>query len=161
MAKLDKLYINSVSTRLLQISKNNFIEYKNKIFPNNLHRHFTAYYSASSYHCPSPITGSNIPKRDLILNFCSGYQRMNAPYLESSEQMDCLFPASLNKIRFHIFQNISKILIHWLRTFKYKITCELCDSILDKEKRGRNMVGKCFVFHKEVIDVFNKLLFPW
>ena len=33
--RLDGLYINSASTRILQMSKNNFIEYKNKIFPNN------------------------------------------------------------------------------------------------------------------------------
>ena len=34
LAKLDKLYINSVSTRILQGSKIDYIEYKNKIFPN-------------------------------------------------------------------------------------------------------------------------------
>ena len=35
--KLDKLYIYSASTRLLQRSKHDFIEYKNGIFPNNSH----------------------------------------------------------------------------------------------------------------------------
>ena len=33
--KLDKLYINSASTRLLQRSNNDFIQYKNEIFTNN------------------------------------------------------------------------------------------------------------------------------
>ena len=34
LSKLDKLYINSASTRLLEISKNGFLEYRKKIFPN-------------------------------------------------------------------------------------------------------------------------------
>ena len=38
-AKLDKLYINYASTRLLQRFKNGFIEYKNQIFPNKSHIH--------------------------------------------------------------------------------------------------------------------------
>ena len=38
-SKIDKLYINSASTRILQISKIDLIEYKNQIFPNNLHMH--------------------------------------------------------------------------------------------------------------------------
>ena len=42
LEKLDKLYINSASNRLLQISKNNFIEDKNKIFPNISHIHLIA-----------------------------------------------------------------------------------------------------------------------
>ena len=60
MAQLDKLYINSASTRLSQISKNYFIEYNNQIFSNNSHIHLRACDDASSYHRPSPITGSNI-----------------------------------------------------------------------------------------------------
>ena len=79
---------------------------------------------------------------------------MNAPYLESSEQLRHLFPTSLNKIKFHVFQNISKCSIHGLRPFKYKNMCELCDNILGKYKRGRIMEKKCFVLHEEVIDVF-------
>ena len=35
LAKHDKLYIDSASTRILQRSNNDFIEYNNKIFPNN------------------------------------------------------------------------------------------------------------------------------
>ena len=34
--------------------------------------------------------------------------------------------------------------------------CELCDNILDKYKRGRIMVNKCFVVHEKVIDVFHE-----
>ena len=34
LAKLDKLYINYASTRILQKCKNDFIEYKKQIFPN-------------------------------------------------------------------------------------------------------------------------------
>ena len=62
LAKLDKLYINSASSRLLQISKHYIIEYKNKIFPNNSHIHFRTCDAASSYNCPYPITGSKIRK---------------------------------------------------------------------------------------------------
>ena len=76
MAKPDQLYINYASTRLLQISKIN-----NQIFPNNSYIHLSACDSESSYHCPFPITGSKIPKWDCILNCCSDYPRMNAPYL--------------------------------------------------------------------------------
>ena len=54
---------------------------------------------------------------------------MNAPYLESSEQLDRLFPTSLHEIKFRIFQNIYKCSIHGLRLFKYKKMFELCDSI--------------------------------
>ena len=34
-SKVDKTYINYASTKLLQISKINLIEYKNQMFPNN------------------------------------------------------------------------------------------------------------------------------
>ena len=81
---------------------------------------------------------------------------MNAPYLESSEQLDRLFPASLHKIKVHIFQNIPKYLIHILITFKYRNTSELCGNIEDKYKIERIMVKKIFVIHKEVIDVFHE-----
>ena len=81
LAKLDKLYINSAPTRLLQRYKHDFIEYKNKIFPNNSHIHLRYCDSASSYHCPSQITGSDIPKRDCILNYCYNFPRMNATRL--------------------------------------------------------------------------------
>ena len=95
--KLDKLYINSASTKLLKRSKNYFIQYKNEIFSNNLCD------AASSYHCPYPITGSNIKKWDCILNCCSDCASINAPYIESSEQLDRFFSSSLHKIRCHIF----------------------------------------------------------
>ena len=70
---------------------------------------------------------------------------MNTPYLESSEQLDRLFPAFFHKIRFHMFQNISKFPIHGLRLFKYKNMFELCDNIKDFENRGEIMVKRCFV----------------
>ena len=86
---------------------------------------------------------------------------MNAPYLEPSEQLDNFFPASLHKIKFHIFKNVSKCLIHGLIPFKYKNTCELCYNMLDKEKKGILMVKLCFVIHEEVIYVFHeKITFP-
>ena len=81
---------------------------------------------------------------------------MNAPYLESSEQLDHFFPASLHKIKFCIFQNIYKFSIHILKPFKYNNTFELCDIIFDKDKRGRIMVKKCFALHEEVIYVFHE-----
>ena len=65
---------------------------------------------------------------------------MNAPYLESSEQLDCLLNFPLNKIKFHILKK-SKYLIQRLRPFKYKKKCELCDNTQDKEKRG-NSIGE-------------------
>ena len=43
MTKLDKLYVDYASTRLLQISKHSFIEYKNQTFPNNSHIHLRAF----------------------------------------------------------------------------------------------------------------------
>ena len=39
LAKLNRLYINYASTRLLEIFKNYCIEYKKQIFPNNSHVH--------------------------------------------------------------------------------------------------------------------------
>ena len=45
--KLDKLYTNYESTRLLQISKIDFIEYKNLIFPNNTYKNLQAYDAVS------------------------------------------------------------------------------------------------------------------
>ena len=62
LVKIDKMYINSASTRILQISKTYHIEYEKKIFPKNSHIYIRACGAASSYHCPSPIEGSNIPK---------------------------------------------------------------------------------------------------
>ena len=86
---------------------------------------------------------------------------MNAPYLESSEQIDSFFPYSPHKVKFYIFQNISKCLIHRSRPFKYKNTYEICDNIQDKDNRVIIMANTCFVFHEEVIDVFhNKIYTP-
>ena len=46
-----------------------------------------------------------------------------------------------------------------LMKFKYKSTCELCDNIQDKDKRGLFMAKKCSVLHEEVIDVFNEKIY--
>ena len=62
LAKLGKLCINYESNRLLQRSKINFIEYNNKIFPDNSRIYLRACDAESSYHCLYPNTGSNIPK---------------------------------------------------------------------------------------------------
>ena len=110
----------------------------------------------SLYHCPYQIMGSKIPKWDCISNCCSDFPGMNAPYLESSEKLDCFFPDSLHQIKFRIFQNIYKFSIHIIILFNCKNTCELCDNILDKYKRERIMVKKCYVLHEEVIDVFHE-----
>ena len=80
---------------------------------------------------------------------------MDNQYLESSETIDDLFPGSLHKTKFCIFQIISKWSIHILIPFKYNNTCDLCDTILYKDKRGVKMVKTCFFFHEEVIDVFH------
>ena len=37
--------------------------------------------------------------------------------------------------------------------------CELCDNIQYKDKRGRIMMKKCFVFHEEVIYFFNEFFY--
>ena len=66
---------------------------------------------------------------------------MNDQYLESSEQIDDFFTASLHKVKFHIFQNKYKLSIHRLRTFKYNNTCELCDNI-QENLFGRNKYGE-------------------
>ena len=64
-SKLDKLFINSASTRLLQISKISLIEYNNQIFPNTSHLHLKACDTASSCSCLYLIMGSNIKKMGL------------------------------------------------------------------------------------------------
>ena len=45
LAKLDKLCINYVSTRLFQRSTHDLVEDKNEIFLNNLHINLSAYYA--------------------------------------------------------------------------------------------------------------------
>ena len=124
-AKLDKLYINSASNRLLQRSKIGFIEYKHQTFPNISHINLKACDATSSYHCNSPITGSKIPKWDCILECCANCPGMNALYLKLPEQLDSLFLDYLHKVKLYIFQNIYKYSIHGLRRFKYKNICEL------------------------------------
>ena len=57
LAKLDQLYIDHASTRLLEISKNDFIEYKEQIFPNDSHLYLISCDASSPYHSPSTITG--------------------------------------------------------------------------------------------------------
>ena len=110
---------------------------------------------------PLQLLDQIFPKWDCILNCCSDCPMMNVPFLESSEQLNRFFPESLDKIKFHIFQNISKCLIHGLRPFKYNNMCELCDIITYKYKKGRIMVRKCFVLHEEVIDLFHEFfIFP-
>ena len=46
-----------------------------------LHIHLRACNYTSSYHCPSPMTGSHIPKWEFILKNSSDFPSMNAPYL--------------------------------------------------------------------------------
>ena len=76
-----------------------------------------------------------------MLNCCSDCTMMNAPFLESSEQLNRFFLAPLHKSRFHIFQK-SKCSIHGLRPFKHKHICESCDIIPDKENKDRITVKK-------------------
>ena len=80
-SKLDKLYTNYASTRILQRAKIDFIEYNNQIFPNNAHIHLRAYDAASSYDCTYIIIESKVPKWDCIVNcfYCPG---INVPDLE-------------------------------------------------------------------------------
>ena len=104
--------------------------------------------------------GYNIPKWSSILNCCYDFPRINAPYLESSEQLHRFFHASLHKIKFHIFKSIYKCYFHGLIPFKYKNTCELCDKIQDTNKIVIIMVNYCSVFHDEVFDVFHKNYIP-
>ena len=83
----------------------------------------------------------------------------NNPFLESPEQLNRFFPASLHKIMFHIFQNISKCSIYELVPFIHKNTCKLFDVIPDKDKKGRIIVKKCFFLHEEVVEVFHKYVY--
>ena len=117
MAKLDKFYINYDSTKVFQIFKFDFIKYNNQIFPNNSYINLRACDAVSSYNCQSKITASKIPKWYYILNFCYNFPRVNVLYLESSEQLYFLFPASLQKIKLYIFKKICKFLIQGLRRF--------------------------------------------
>ena len=94
------------------------------------------------------------------MNCFSDCPRMNVPYLESSKQLHCFFPDFLHKIKSHIFQNIYKCFTKGLIPFKYKSKCGLCDNILDKYKKGRLMVNKCFVIREEVIYVCHEKITP-
>ena len=58
----------------------------------------------------------------LFLIFSSGCPIMNSPHLESSEQLDRFSPASLNKIKFHIFQ----IYINILYAYEYHLNIRIC-----------------------------------
>ena len=89
------------------------------------------------------------------MNCCYDLPGMDAPYLESFEQLDSFFTDFFHKIKFHKFRNVSKCLIHRLRLFKSNNTCELCDTIQDKDNGGKIMVKKCSVLKEEVIDVFH------
>ena len=102
------------------------------------------------------LLGQYFQNGTFFWNCCSDFPITNAPFLESTEKFDRFVPASLQKTKFHIFQNIYKMLIHGLRPLKYKNMCELCDIILDKDKKGRIMVNKCFVLHQEVIYFFHE-----
>ena len=82
LAKLDELYNNSASNRLLQISKIHFIEYKNRMFTKNPCINLRACDAASSYHCLSIITGSKVQKWECNLNCCSDFPGTNATDLE-------------------------------------------------------------------------------
>ena len=81
---------------------------------------------------------------------------MNASYLESSEQLGRFFPTALHKIKLHIFQNICKYFFNGSIPIKYKNTCQLCDNILGKDKRGQIMVKKYVNIHEEVIGIFHE-----
>ena len=89
------------------------------------------------------------------MNCCAECTGMKATYLEPSKHLDRLFPGSLHKIKFHIFQNIPKFSIHVSIPLKYKNICELCDRKKDKEKSGK-IILNIFVLNEGVIDVFHK-----
>ena len=61
---------------------------------------------------PLQFLDQEIPKWECMLNCCSDCPIMNAPGLESPEQLDRLFTGSLHKTQLHIFQNIFKIPIN-------------------------------------------------
>ena len=84
---------------------------------------------------------------------------MNAPFLESSEQLDIFFPASLHKMKLLIFQNISECSINKSIPFKQNKICDLCDIIPDKDNKGRVMVKRFFVRYEEVIDCFHGFVY--
>ena len=86
---------------------------------------------------------------------------IKAPGLEPQKHINRLFPGSSHKIKFQIFQNISKYSIHGLIPFKYKNICELCDIKEYKCKRGKIMVNKPYFFMRKLLIYFIKtFIFP-
>ena len=67
IGKLDKLYINYASKRLLKRSKNYFIEYKNQISPNNSHIHLRSGDAASSYNFPFQLLDQRFQNETVFL----------------------------------------------------------------------------------------------
>ena len=65
---------------------------------NILHINLRTCDDASLYNCPYSIMISDIKKWDFILKYFSDCRKMNALHLESSEQLDCLFPSPLHKL---------------------------------------------------------------
>ena len=88
IGKIETLYINVESTRLLQISKKYYYEYKNKICKNNLQINIRYCDAESSYSFNYPMVGSKISKGDFILNCCSEFAGRKTPDLESSKRID-------------------------------------------------------------------------
>ena len=50
-------------------------------------------------------------------------------------------------------------MIHGLRPFKYNNMCDLCNNIQDNHNREKIMAKKCFLLHKEVIDVLHEIFY--
>ena len=103
LEKLDRLYINSISTAPFHISKIDFFKYNNQIFPNKTHKSKILWCYVIIYFFLYSFRIKN-SKMGMYLNCCSDCLGMNAPDLKLSKQLDLLFPAFLHKIKFRIFQ---------------------------------------------------------
>ena len=100
-------------------------------------------------------------KWECILNCCAKCPGTNEPGLESPKQLDRLFPGSLNKINFHIFQHIYKCSTHGLIPFENKNILELWDITQDKEKR-ENIMEKIvlLLMRKLLMSLITNVIFP-
>ena len=114
--KLYNFYINAAPTRILHGSNEYYIEC-NKQKLQTIHTYIVeTEMLRHNIVVHIQLQDKKIPKWNCILNCCAEYPVIKAPYLESSEKLDRLFPGSLHKIKFHIFYNIFQFSIHGLNT---------------------------------------------
>jgi hypothetical protein len=127
------------------VAMNYLNDYKNSVLPNENPWHPKAQDALGAIMCP-PLIGE-IRHWQCVLRRCNTCPRYNQPLLEQNNNNDA------PKIRFHLYQNVTKCTKHGLLDPKAK-TCNECDTFAEGAKKGKVRTRKVLHLLERTIGTF-------